>query len=51
MKPYLLLFNFSKKVDYKIEILAGITVAFALVPEAVAFSLIAGLPPTDQAVT
>lgn len=45
MKPILRLFDFSKKVDYKIEILAGITVALALVPEAVAFSLIAGLPP------
>lgn len=39
------LFNFSQKVDYKIEILAGLTVALALIPEAVAFSLIAGLSP------
>lgn len=45
MKPYLRLFDFSQKVDYKIEILAGITVALALIPEAVAFSMIAGLPP------
>lgn len=45
MKQYLQLFDFSQKVDYKIEILAGLTVALALIPEAVAFSLIAGVPP------
>lgn len=45
MKQYLKLFDFSQKVDYKIEVLAGITVALALIPEAVAFSMIAGLPP------
>lgn len=45
MKPYFKLFDFSQKVDYKIEILAGLTVALALIPEAVAFALIAGLPP------
>ncbi|WP_100614522.1 SulP family inorganic anion transporter [Confluentibacter citreus] len=45
MKPYLRLFDFKQKVDYKIEVLSGLTVAFALVPEAVAFALIAGLAP------
>ncbi|GGG90024.1 sodium-independent anion transporter [Parapedobacter pyrenivorans] len=45
MHPYLRLFDFKQKVDYKIEILAGLTVALALIPEAVAFSMIAGLPP------
>lgn len=45
MKKYLNLFDFSQKVDYKIEILAGLTVALALIPEAVAFALIAGLSP------
>lgn len=44
-KSYLHLFDFKQKVDYKIEILAGLTVALALIPEAVAFSMIAGLPP------
>jgi SulP family sulfate permease len=39
------LFDFSQKVDYKNEILAGLTVALALIPEAVAFALIAGLSP------
>ena len=44
-KSYLRLFDFKQKVDYKIELLAGLTVALALIPEAVAFSMIAGLPP------
>ncbi|MBU1374070.1 MAG: SulP family inorganic anion transporter [Bacteroidetes bacterium] len=39
------LFNFKQKVDYKTEILSGLTVALALIPEAVAFSIIAGLSP------
>ena len=45
MKKYLNLFDKTQKVDYKIEILSGITVALALIPEAVAFALIAGLSP------
>ena len=31
--------------NYPIEILAGLTVALALVPEAVAFAFVAGVPP------
>ncbi len=45
MKKYLNLFDFSQKVNYKTEVLSGLTVALALVPEAVAFALIAGLSP------
>lgn len=45
MKQYLNLFDFKQKVDYKTEFLSGLTVALALVPEAVAFALIAGLSP------
>jgi SulP family sulfate permease len=45
MKKYLNLFDISQKVDYRIEILSGLTVAMALIPEAVAFALIAGLSP------
>ena len=45
MKKVLNIFDFSQKVDYKIEILAGLTVALALIPEAVAFAMIAGLSP------
>lgn len=45
MKKYFNLFDLQQKVDYKTEILAGLTVALALVPEAVAFALLAGLSP------
>ena len=45
MKKYFNLFDLSLKVNYKTEILSGLTVAMALIPEAVAFALIAGLPP------
>jgi SulP family sulfate permease len=45
MKKYFNLFDLSQKIDYKTEILSGLTVALALIPEAVAFALIAGLDP------
>lgn len=45
MKKYFNLFDFSQRVDYKTEVLSGLTVALALIPEAVAFALIAGLSP------
>ncbi|NLY25768.1 MAG: SulP family inorganic anion transporter [Bacteroidales bacterium] len=35
----------SYRVDYKTEILSGLTVAVALVPEAIAFAMIAGFSP------
>jgi len=45
MKKYLNLFDFKQKVNYKTEVLSGLTVALALVPEAIAFAMIAGLSP------
>jgi SulP family sulfate permease len=45
MKQYLNLFDLQQKVDYKNEVLSGLTVALALVPEAIAFAMIAGLSP------
>lgn len=45
MRKYLNLFDFKQKVDYKTEILSGLTVALALVPEAIAFALIPGFSP------
>lgn len=45
MKKYLNLFDFSQKVNYRTEVLSGLTVALALVPEAIAFAIIAGLSP------
>lgn len=45
MKKYFNLFDLSQKVNYKNEVLSGLTVAIALVPEAIAFALLAGLSP------
>lgn len=45
MKKIFNLFDFSQEVNYKNEILAGLTVALALIPEAVAFAIIAELSP------
>lgn len=39
------LFDFSQKVDYKIEILAGLTVAMTMIPESLSFAILAGFPP------
>ncbi len=45
LKKIINLFDFSQEINYKTEILSGLTVALALVPEAIAFALIAGLSP------
>ncbi|MGF7140796.1 SulP family inorganic anion transporter [Roseimarinus sediminis] len=45
MRKIFNLFDLRQKVDYKTEILSGLTVALALIPEAIAFALIAGLSP------
>ncbi len=45
MKQILHLFDFSTQINYRTEVLSGLTVAMALIPEAVAFALIAGLSP------
>lgn len=45
MNKYFKLFDFNQKVNYKTEVLSGLTVALALVPEAVAFAMIAGFSP------
>ena len=45
MKKIIDLFSNSKKINIKAEVLSGMTVALALVPEAVAFAMIAGLSP------
>lgn len=39
------LFDFSKKVDYKTEVLAGLTVAMTMMPESLSFAILAGFPP------
>ncbi len=45
MKSTLQLFDFSKKINYKNEILAGLTVAMTMIPESLSFAILAGFPP------
>ncbi|KFF15648.1 SulP family inorganic anion transporter [Flavobacterium hydatis] len=45
MKQYFNLFDFTQKVDYKTEILAGFTVAMTMIPESLSFAILAGFPP------
>ncbi|WP_134091525.1 SulP family inorganic anion transporter [Olivibacter sp. XZL3] len=42
---FLSLFNFNQKVDYKNEILAGLTVAMTMIPESLSFAILAGFSP------
>ncbi|HDZ05321.1 hypothetical protein LCGC14_0069630 [marine sediment metagenome] len=39
------LFDFTQKVDYKNEILAGLTVAMTMIPESLMFAILAGFSP------
>ena len=39
------LFDFSQKVNYKTEVLAGLTVAMTMIPESLSFAILAGFPP------
>lgn len=45
MKLTLNLFDFSQKVNYRNEILAGLTVAMTMIPESLSFAILAGFPP------
>jgi len=45
MKTITGLFDFSQKVNYKTEILAGFTVAMTMIPESLSFAILAGFPP------
>ncbi|MFC4210877.1 SulP family inorganic anion transporter [Pedobacter lithocola] len=45
MKAYFNLFDFKQKIDYKNEILAGLTVAMTMMPESLSFAILAGFPP------
>lgn len=45
MKAVLNLFDFSHKVNYRTEILAGLTVAMTMIPESLSFAILAGFPP------
>ncbi|MBF01519.1 MAG: sodium-independent anion transporter [Flavobacterium sp.] len=45
MKALSEFFDFSQKVNYKNEILAGLTVAMTMIPESLSFAILAGFPP------
>lgn len=45
MKKIFNLFDFSQKVNFKTEILAGFTVAMTMIPESLSFAILAGFPP------
>ena len=45
MKNNFNLFDLSQKVNYKTEILAGLTVAMTMIPESLSFAILAGFPP------
>lgn len=45
MRKLFNLFDFSQKVNYKTEILAGLTVAMTMIPESLSFAILAGFPP------
>ncbi len=45
MNKYFNLFDFSQKVNYKNEVLAGLTVAMTMIPESLMFAILAGFSP------
>ena len=45
MKAEFKLFDFSQKINYKNEILAGLTVAMTMMPESLSFAILGGFPP------
>lgn len=45
MRAYLQLFDFKQKVNYKTEVLAGLTVAMTMIPESLSFAILAGFSP------
>src|SRR6218665_3510421 len=45
MKKAFQLFDFTQKINYKNEILAGLTVAMTMIPESLSFAILAGFPP------
>ncbi|WP_140938549.1 SulP family inorganic anion transporter [Sphingobacterium lumbrici] len=45
MQKILNLFDFKQKINYKNEVLAGLTVAMTMIPESLSFAILAGLSP------
>ena len=47
MNKILEFFNLDQKINWRIEILAGLTVAMTMIPESLSFAILAGFPPGD----
>ena len=45
MPSFFNLFDFTQKVNYRTEVLAGVTVAMTMMPESLSFAILAGFPP------
>jgi len=45
MNKILEFFNLDQKINWRIEILAGLTVAMTMIPESLSFAILAGFPP------
>lgn len=45
MKAIFRLFDLEQKINYRTEILAGLTVAMTMMPESLSFAILAGFPP------
>ncbi len=45
MNKILQFFNLDQKINWRIEILAGLTVAMTMIPESLSFAILAGFPP------
>lgn len=45
MDKILQFFNLDQKINWRIEILAGLTVAMTMIPESLSFAILAGFPP------
>jgi SulP family sulfate permease len=45
MKALVNLFDFKQKINFKNEVLAGLTVAMTMMPESLSFAILAGFPP------
>ncbi|MFC2450888.1 MAG: SulP family inorganic anion transporter [Flavobacteriaceae bacterium] len=45
MNKILQFFNLDEKINWRVEILAGLTVAMTMIPESLSFAILAGFPP------
>jgi len=45
MTFYTKFFDFSQQINYRTEVLAGLTVAMTMMPESLSFAILAGFPP------